>query len=510
MFLQTSRDCLLAAHQRGFRIFGVDADLEAVKAGRRALREKRVAGSTTVIHSDFFSLATGSRLPPIDAVVGNPPYVRYQLIDSDVRARALSRAVKAGVRLTQLSSLWAPFVIHAASLLSAQGRLALVLPAELLHAQYARPVRRFLLEYFESVVVITFEQRIFPGALTEVVLLLAERGSSRARGVHVVTAQGLEGLPPADEVVSLAVLRKTQDRDWSSLLAPEEATSFLDELVASRVFAPLGAVAEVDVGSVTGDNDFFTVTKNEAVAAGLPAEFLVPVVMKARDVAGARYTKADHETAVDSGRKASLIVISDRLDEADLPPNLRRYLAKGKRLGVHEGYKCRVRRRWYGVPATGVPTAFLTYMASDIPRLVLNDGRSWSTNTVHGVVGDLDTLRWLAASFVNTVTLLSAELFGRSYGGGVLKLEPTEAERVLVPTMRLDSREVQRRLDRADTLLRTGRADELRRENDGLLWGKSRDRLMLLEQLYQRLRSRRQSREAAPSGVLPGVGAAVP
>ena len=35
-------------------------------------------------------------------------------------------------------------------------------------------------------------------------------------------------------------------------------------------------------------------------------------------------------------------------------------------------------------------------------------------------------------SFHSTLSFLSAELEGRSYGGGVLKLEPTEAERVRI------------------------------------------------------------------------------
>jgi hypothetical protein len=56
-------------------------------------------------------------------------------------------------------------------------------------------------------------------------------------------------------------------------------------------------------------------------------------------------------------------------------------------------------------------------------------------------------------AFYNSLTLLSAELVGRSYGGGILKLEPSEAERLLIPSF---ERSLGRLLPRVDTLLRQG------------------------------------------------------
>ena len=76
--------------------------------------------------------------------------------------------------MTALASSWAAFVVHAASFVAPGGRLALVLPAELLTVNYAAPVRRFLMQRFTSVRLVLFEERVFPGVMEEVVLLLAE------------------------------------------------------------------------------------------------------------------------------------------------------------------------------------------------------------------------------------------------------------------------------------------------------------------------------------------------
>jgi len=76
-------------------------------------------------------------------------------------------------------------------------------------------------------------------------------------------------------------------------------------------------------------------------------------------------------------------------------------------------------------------------MNADTPRLVSNRAGAHHLNSVHGVylhpeVTALGTdLLPLAA--LNSVTVLNAEMVGRAYGGGILKIEPREADRWLVP-----------------------------------------------------------------------------
>lgn len=89
--------------------------------------------------------------------------------------RAASRIVA-----DALASSWAAFTVHAALYLHPGGRMGLVLPAELLSVNYAAEVRRFLLESFERVELVLFTERVFPGVLEDVVLLLAE-GFRKAR-----------------------------------------------------------------------------------------------------------------------------------------------------------------------------------------------------------------------------------------------------------------------------------------------------------------------------------------
>lgn len=160
------------------RLEGVELD---ESSAREAERLVRLAGLQARIHvGDFFLVRPAGTY---DAVIGNPPYVRYQDFSGIARARSQEAALRAGLRLTGLASSWAAFTIHAALFLKRGGRLGLVLPAELLTVNYAAKVRRFLLESFAGVRIALFAERVFPGILEEVVLLLAD-GYNQGPATH--------------------------------------------------------------------------------------------------------------------------------------------------------------------------------------------------------------------------------------------------------------------------------------------------------------------------------------
>jgi hypothetical protein len=108
---------------------------------------------------------------------------------------------------------------------------------------------------------------------------------------------------------------------------------------------------------------------------------------------------------------------------------------------VHLAYKCRVRTPWYLVPLVKPADLLLTCMNADTPRLVTNRAGAHHLNSVHGVYlrDEVAALGrdLLPLAALNSVTVLHAEMVGRAYGGGVLKIEPREADRWLVPAPEL-------------------------------------------------------------------------
>lgn len=207
-----------------------------------------------VVAGDFFGIDPE---PRYDAVIGNPPYVRYQDFSGEDRARGQRAALAAGVPLTGLASSWAAFTVHASRFLRDGGRLGLVLPAELLHVNYAAAVRRYLVERFATVKLVLFTERVFPGVQEEVVLLLAEGYNGRPAGfceLHEVRNG-------EDLAASSGAFRRwtplPAEGKWSPSLMPGPAFESYLSLQASGSFTPLETWGDTTLGMVSGNNRYF-------------------------------------------------------------------------------------------------------------------------------------------------------------------------------------------------------------------------------------------------------------
>lgn len=457
---------------------------------RRLLATARYPGRLIV--GDF--LASPAR-PSFDVVVGNPPYIRYQGFTGEARATGLAAALAQGVRLSRLASSWAPFVVHAAGFLSPQGRLALVLPAELLAANYAAEVRDFLLRRFARVSVVLIGAQVFPGVQTEAVLLLAE-GSGGTDRVEFATVDDAAGL---DGVAFDAVLDVRAGERWTTALVSAEAQHGLSRLADAGWLSPLSQWGRISLGAVTGNNRYFTLSPDQADEWGLASSEVVPISPAGSShLRALSLTRAGHAALGQAGARTLLF----RPEEPSAAA--RKYLAHGEALGVPEAYKCRVRTPWWRTPLPAPPDVFFTYMNEATPQLAANPAELHYLNSVHGLylapaASGLAELVALAA--LNSATALSAEVTGRAYGGGVLKMEPREAAKLLVPsieTVRAHQRELSDLLPAARRLLRAGRLDATRDLVDAVLLtaraGLAPAGLESLREAQSTLRQRRRQR----------------
>lgn len=409
-------------------LHGVDVHPASAREARRIL-----AGTghrTTVRVADFFTLPPQ---PRFDAVIGNPPFVRYQDFTGEARARSREAALRAGVNLTRLASSWAAFTVHSALFLKPGGRLALVLPAELLSVNYAAQVRQFLMRRFGQVRLVLFTERVFPGVLEEVVLLLAE-GAGGTDHCELQQVRGVAELvgPTGGQVSTWRP--GGDDGKWTSALLPGPARDVVEAVAGHPGAATLQGWGETTLGAVTGNNRYFAMSPEQVRGAGLdPERDLVRLSPPgSRHLRGLALTPAAWAGLGEAGRATWLFRPPGEPSGAG-----REYIAAGERTGVPSAYKCRVRSPWWRVPLAAPADLLLTYMNADTPRVCTNRAGVHHLNSVHGVYLRAG-LRRLGADLLplaclNSLTLLGAETVGRAYGGGMLKIEPREADRLPVP-----------------------------------------------------------------------------
>ena len=450
-----------------------------------------------IVTADFFTIQPSRAY---DVVVGNPPYIRYQGFTGASRRLSQEAALRAGVPLTNLASSWAAFTVHAALFLKNGGRLGLVLPAELLTVNYAAEVRRFLLGRFRKIRLVMFTERVFPDVSAEVVLLMAEGfDEGPADLCEIYQARNIADL-------DRAVIRLWQpDRDggrWSpGLLSTQGLEAYLGSST-SNDFGVLMDWGDTTLGMVTGNNKYFALAAAEVAQLGLSADDVIPLSPPgSRHLRGLVFTKAFHQSLSVDGAPTWLFRPKSEPSAAAWE-----YIKHGECIEVPTAYKCRVRSPWWRVPLVPQPDLFVTYMNADTPRLCTNRARVFNLNSVHGLylrqgyrqVGqDL-----LSLASLNSATLVGAETVGRPYGGGILKLEPKEADRLPIPTLQAVQKGKEKlaaiRPQVAARLRRPGGLQEAVKLVDNALLvetlGMARSHVRTLRETYAELSERRMAR----------------
>ncbi|HKY04662.1 MAG TPA: N-6 DNA methylase, partial [Blastocatellia bacterium] len=287
------------------QVFGLDRSADAVRLAAKT--------GARVASADFFDAEPGARvgarvrLPvEFDAVIGNPPYIRQEVMGLDDKHR-VRRCLATDARnapeiawpaWSRRSDIYVYFFAHSTRFLKDHGRLVFLTASSWLDADYGRALKEFLLANYRVLAVIESScESFFCGASINTAVTVLERETEpRARAASLVKFVRL--VRPLSEVMSRGDFARTIENARSSstaegyriravrqselgrLIQTDALSGWGKYLRADDVFfdvldrggdglSSLSEIARVRFGVKTGANDFFYVKQQPDERASL-------------------------------------------------------------------------------------------------------------------------------------------------------------------------------------------------------------------------------------------------
>lgn len=458
----------IAGTDRQVRFLACDIDAEALATVRPWLVSEHE------LHSIDFLELDPTGVHKVDGVIANPPFTRNHALEISRRNLLRQRFGVEGA-----AGLWVHFLVHACKFLAPNGRLAAVVPAAVVFTQYGRAALERICQQFATVEVRQIVDKPMWGNAAD------ERGA-------IILADGYGVAACGDPVFS----RWSSTGERLTDAYAGNSICFRESMMAA---VTLNSVASLSIGAVTGCNQVFLLNEQERVLENIDENQLVSIAARARHIPGLRVSREDLRELATQHERTWLLAPKD-IDRSR--EGVRRRLARISRDKRRKTVWLNKRKPWWAVDSGPDCDAIFTYMNDKGPRLVLAGPGVKCTNTLHRVlfrerVSHQDRCA-AALTLVSTFGQLAAEQLGRTYGGGVLKFELTDARRlpVLLPGEEI----AEPSLTFVDLALRSGKMGAARQAADQVLlpriFGRSwRSAVEEMSRDLARLRADRHGRE---------------
>jgi hypothetical protein len=473
-----------------------------------------------------------------DAVVMNPPYTRQEEMEDIVgeeKGKANERCIKdwkemnkdkyigeKKPKISKRSSIYVHFFIHGGYFLREGGRVGFVTSNSWLDTNYGGDLQRYFLENFKIVAIIESKvERWFEDADINTAITILERCSKpKERDNNIVkfvllkkplsefipkvekAGDEVERWKRIEELIRFVENINTYYEDGKIRIYPKKQKELWEEgyneeegeyvgskwgkyLRAPQIFFKvlnrgkdklilLKEVAEVRFGIKTGANEFFYLTKEEALRKGIEREFWMHPVSKEEwnkiknliskediwiDKDGEYFKKSQYSSKyslddvlidecviwipnylVKSPRELKSLLVDPRSlenvvlmihgDKSELRgTNILKYIEWGEKQGFHARDTCRSRRRWYEL--SEIQGDVLAMMSIDVRYAFwLNSINAFFDARLYGITlkphyrGKEELLLTILNS---TITYMFVELSGRvNLGEGALDVKVYE------------------------------------------------------------------------------------
>ncbi|HEY4930261.1 MAG TPA: Eco57I restriction-modification methylase domain-containing protein [Terriglobales bacterium] len=382
--------------------------------------------------------------PPIEnkfnLVICNPPYVRHHHISPHEKSR-LQKVIREelGINVKGLTGLYCYFVLLAHRWMAPGAIASWLIPSEFMDVKYGHALKDYLLNSVTLLRIHRFDPNDvqFADALVSSAVVCFKNQLPDFSAPVEFSFGGSLVEPVRKCVISPSFLRK--EAKWTRLLGQSGESAQVSPGVLR-----LGDLFTIKRGLATGDNKFFILSEQRVRELGLSNRFLRPILPSPRYIAD-DIVVGDESGAPAIEKRLYLIDCTISLDELEVTDAaLARYLSSGGPT-VAKGYLCSARTTWYSQEKRPPAPFLCTYMGRTDEtgrktfRFILNQSRATAAN-VYLMMYPKDVLASaiaaepdLAVSLLHQLNKIPCDQMsgeGRTYGGGLHKLEPLELSNV--------------------------------------------------------------------------------
>lgn len=391
----------------------------------------------SIYNQDFFDFCDNEdHLDYFDIVVTNPPYVRHHHIDSSKKVEFQAR-VKSdlGITVSGLSGLYIYYILLCDKLLARDSVSSWLIPTEFLYTNYGASLRQYLARCvrLNRIHLFSAEDAQFDDALVSSCVVTFTKNNP-TEDDQVLLTKGSYLLPASEDQYPISQLQSDEKWIFSINSNSDSGEYSLEDLF------------HITRGLATGNNDFFILTAEKAEEENIPNEALSPILPSPRYLTH-EIIETDEGGIPDCIPNFFLLNISSPEEHIKAEyPSLYDYLQKGRREGVSDGYLCRSRKLWYQQEERK-PSLFLaSYMGrggngSKPIRFFLNRSKALASNVyiclyprpfVAKAIAEAPERANDLLQILNDISLDKLRNSGRSYGGGLQKIEPKELRAVRI------------------------------------------------------------------------------
>lgn len=420
----------------------------------------------------------------MDAVIGNPPYIRHEALDNKARIRKHLSNIN-GEHLSSRCDIYAYFLTHSTEFLKDGGKLGFITSDRWLDTSYGEDVQQFILNNYEIQAIIKFDRQAFEDALIgSTVLILKKQPDKSERNQNTAKFLRVKKSLDIDEIVSLVkdehdpeqiiradtyrLVTRTQgdlynEAKWNLFfIAPP---IYFEAL--SNTSKTLDSVADLSYGKKTGANPFFCRKTEDIEDLGIE-EYTTPLLKASGQITQIDFSGSiakewgmvDLHSLVQEAQKdiqQSFAGVGSGNNYSDDPAErvkqwlkenghgiLVEYIEWGEQQEYHERSSMKSRDIWYDLSDLPEPPIFIPEFTWRTFRASWNTSNGVCTNKFYNVVPKSGVEKRLLCALLNTRLMhLNAELHGRWTGGqGMDRIDLMQYEAKQLPI--LDPREIEK------------------------------------------------------------------